>query len=55
VLLTVAGLHVPTIPLVEVIGRTGAGVPLQKGAIALKVGVTVAATVISIDVEDVAH
>ena len=45
VLFTVAGLHVPTMPLVEVVGSTGAGEPLQIGAIALKVGVVLLFTV----------
>ena len=38
VLLTVAGLHVPVIPLIDVVGNTGAVDPLQTGAIALNVG-----------------
>jgi hypothetical protein len=38
VLLTVAGLHVPLIPLVELAGNVGAVVPLQKAGIAAKVG-----------------
>jgi hypothetical protein len=54
-LLTVAGDHVPIIPLVEVVGRTGAGDPLQMGTMGLNVGVTVATTVISIVAEAVAH
>jgi hypothetical protein len=45
VLLTVAGLHVPVIPLVEVVGKTGAVAPLHIGAIAAKVGVITAFTV----------
>jgi hypothetical protein len=45
VLLTVAGLHVPVIPLVDVVGKTGAVVPLHIGAIAAKVGVTTGLTV----------
>jgi hypothetical protein len=44
VLLTVAGLQVPVIPLVEIVGNNGATVPLQKGAIAAKVGVVLANT-----------
>jgi hypothetical protein len=40
VLLTVAGNHVPVIPLREVVGSTGAADPLQIGATAAKVGVT---------------
>jgi hypothetical protein len=45
VLLTVAGLQVPVIPLVEVVGKTGAAAPLHIAAIAAKVGVTVGFTV----------
>ena len=37
-MLTTAGLHVPVIPLVEVVGRTGAVVPAQNAGIALNVG-----------------
>ena len=44
-MLTVAGDHVPIIPLVEVVGSMGATVPLQIGAIAVKVGVTSGLTV----------
>jgi hypothetical protein len=39
VLLTVAGLHVPVIPLSEVVGNIGAVDPAQIGGIELKVGV----------------
>ena len=45
VLSTVAGLHVPVIPFVEVVGRTGAAVPAQIGSTAANVGVMVDATV----------
>lgn len=45
VLLTVAGLHVPVMPLVEVVGNTGAAEPLQKAATGLKLGVVNAFTV----------
>ena len=38
-MLTTAGLHVPVMPLVEVVGNTGAVEPAQKSGIALKVGV----------------
>ncbi len=41
VLLTVAGLHVPEIPLIEVAGSTGAVDPLQIDATGLNVGTTV--------------
>jgi hypothetical protein len=39
-LLTVAGLQVPGIPLVDVVGSIGAVAPLHIGAIGLKVVVT---------------
>jgi hypothetical protein len=45
VLLTEAGLQVPVIPLVEVVGKIGAKAPLHIGAIAAKVGVITAFTV----------
>jgi hypothetical protein len=45
VLLTVAGLHVPVIPLVDVVGKTGAIAPLQIAGIAVNVGVTFGFTV----------
>jgi hypothetical protein len=54
-LLTVAGDQVPTIPLVEVVGRTGAAAPLHIGAMVLNVGVISALTFMSIVVEAVAH
>ena len=38
VLSTVAGLHVPVILLVDVVGSIGAVAPEQMGAIALNVG-----------------
>jgi len=44
-LLTVAGLQVPVMPLVEVVGKTGAAAPLQMGATALNVGVIFGFTV----------
>lgn len=37
-LLTVAGLQVPDIPLLETAGNVGAVVPAQKGAIGVNVG-----------------
>jgi hypothetical protein len=46
VLLTVAGLHVPVIPLVEVVGKRGAVAPLQIAAMAVNVGVTLAVIVV---------
>jgi hypothetical protein len=44
VLLTVAGLHVPVIPLVDVVGKTGAVAPLQIAGIAANVGITIGFT-----------
>jgi hypothetical protein len=54
VLSTVAGDHEPVIPLVEVVGRTGATDPLQIGAMAAKVGVILELTV-TVSVVVVAH
>ena len=54
VLLTVAGDHVPAIPLVEVARSVGAVAPLHIGAIALKVGVVSGVTV-TVSVVLVAH
>ncbi len=45
VLLTVAGLHVPAIPLLEVAGKTGAVPASQIIAGIVKVGVTLGVTV----------
>jgi hypothetical protein len=42
VLLTVAGAQVPVIALVDVVGKTGAVVPLQIAGTAAKVGVIIA-------------
>jgi hypothetical protein len=53
-LLTVAGVHIPVIPLSDVVGNVGAAVPEQIGAIAAKVGVTAGVTVTS-SVVGVAH
>lgn len=55
VLLTVAGDHVPVIPLVDINGNTGAIAPEQIGAMAAKVGDTLGITVISSVVAAVAH
>ena len=44
--LRVAGFHVPVIPLLEVPGKAGAVAPTQSAPIGLKVGVTLALTVI---------
>jgi hypothetical protein len=46
VLLTVAGLHVPVILLVDVVGKVGAA-PEQIGSIASNVGAMLGLTVIS--------
>jgi len=54
VLLTTAGDQVPVMPLIDVVGNTGAAVPEQIGAMAAKVGVTFGVTVISI-VVGIAH
>ena len=53
-MLTTAGLQVPVIPLVEVVGNTGAVEPEQNAGIAANTGVTLGVTVISIVVV-VAH
>jgi hypothetical protein len=55
VLLTTAGDQVPVMPLVDVIGNTGATEPSQIGAITAKVGVTLGVIVISNVVVAVAH
>jgi hypothetical protein len=44
-LLTTTGFHVPVIPLVDVVGNTGAVAPLHIAGIAVKVGVVFATTV----------
>ena len=54
VLSTVAGDHVPVIPLVEVVGNIGAVDPLHIGATGAKVGVTLGVTV-TVSVVVVAH
>ena len=53
-MLTVAGLHVPVILLVDVVGSIGAVVPEQIGSIASNVGTMLELTVIFIVVV-VAH
>jgi hypothetical protein len=45
VLLTTAGDQVPITPLVDVVGKVGAVVPLQSGAIVANVGTSVSVTV----------
>ena len=47
VLLTVAGLHVPEILFVDVVGKVGADAPEQIGSIASNVGIMLELTVIS--------
>ena len=54
VLSTVAGLHVPVMLLIDVVGRTGAALPAQIGSTAAKVGVVDAFTV-TVNVAVVAH
>ena len=53
VLLT-AGAHVPEIPLLDVVGSTGAADPLQIAGTAVKVGTTCGFTV-TVSVAVVAH
>ena len=45
VILLTAGAHVPVIPLLDVVGRTGAADPLQIEGTAVKVGVIKGLTV----------
>ena len=54
VLSTVAGLQVPVIPLIEVVGSIGAAAPEQNGAMASNVGTTLVLTVM-VKVVVVAH
>ena len=53
-MLTVAGLHVPVMLLVEVVGKVGAPAPEQIGAMASNVGMMLGLTVTS-NVVVVAH
>ena len=53
-MLTVAGLQVPVILLVDVVGRVGAAAPEQMGTIASNVGVMFGLTV-TLKVVGVAH
>ena len=53
VLLT-AGAHVPVIPLLDVVGSTGAADPLQIAGIAVKVGMVCGLTV-TVNVVGIAH
>ena len=54
VLLTVAGFHVPVMPFVDVVGKTGDALPEHIGATAANVGVVCGVTV-TINVLVVAH
>ena len=51
---TVAGAHVPVIPLVDVVGKTGAADPLHIAGTAVNVGVINGLTV-TVSVVVVAH
>ena len=51
---TVAGLHVPVIPFVDVVGKTGAEVPLHIGAGVVNAG-TVCGVIVTVTVADEAH
>ena len=53
-MLTVAGDHVPVIPLVAVVGRTGAVAPEHIAATGLNVGTTLGLTTV-VNVAVVAH
>lgn len=48
VLLTVAGSHVPAIPLVDVVGKIGANAPLQNAAMGKNVGAIIGFTIMLI-------
>ena len=54
VLSTVAGLHVPVTPLLDVVGKTGAGDPLHIGAGVVNVG-TVCGVTVTVSVAVVAQ
>ena len=54
-MLAVEGLHVPVMPLVEVVGKTGAVLPLQIGAIVVNVGTEPALVTVTVSVAVVAH
>ena len=53
-MLSNAGVHVPVIPLLDVVGKAARLSPSHMGAIAVKVGVVMAFTVMVSDC-DVAH
>ena len=52
--LIVAGLHVPLIPLVEVVGSVGAAAFWQSGPMAVNVGV-ICGLIITVNVALIAH
>ena len=54
VLLTIAGLHVPATPLLDVVGKTGAVEPLHIGAGVVKAG-TVRGVTVTVSVAADAH
>ena len=54
VLLTVDGFQIPTIPLMDVLGKIGALAPLHIGAIAVKIGNIIGLTVM-LKVAELAH
>ena len=54
VVLLTAGAHVPVIPLLDVVGRTGAPDPLQIAGTAVNVGVVCGLTV-TVNVVGIAH
>ena len=53
-LLTIAGVHVPVMPFKDVVGKTGAILPLQIGAMVVNVGIVFGVTV-TFKVAVVAH
>ena len=54
VLLTLDGFQVPTIPLMDVLGKIGAIAPLHIGAIPVKIGNIIGLTVM-LNVAELAH
>ena len=54
VLLTTEGFHVPVIPFIDIVGRTGAVLPEQIGAILLNVGVMLE-VILTVNVAVVPH
>ena len=53
-MLTVAGLHVPVTPLLDVVGRAGEVLFWHKGPMAVNVGVT-CGSIVTLSVAVVAH